>query len=71
MGPYATMLSRGLAAAEQSASGERPKRLVYVFKANPSCCERCRAMDGKVVSVAEASLISHRGCKCHVVREYR
>lgn len=44
---------------------------VYVFHANAACCPQCRMMDGRVVTVAVPSLISHPHCKCLITEEYR
>jgi len=65
MGPSELLLSNAM---NRIDSG---KKLVRVFRANPSCCLRCRQMDGRVVSVDSPALCTHPHCKCSVVKEYR
>ena len=65
------LLSRTLGNINDSEASRNGKKAVYVFHANPSCCPRCRAMDGRVVQVSNPALITHPACKCSITKEYR
>jgi len=69
MGVREMLLSRTL--DQMDSSNSNGKRKVYVFRASPGCCPRCQAMNGKVISSAQASLYSHPHCKCSAVIEYK
>jgi hypothetical protein len=47
------------------------KKLVRVFKANPSCCPQCRAMNGRTVTVDNPQLCTHPHCRCSITKEYK
>ena len=67
MTPSLLTLSNAVNAIDRSNG----KKLVRVFKSNPSCCPQCRAMNGRVVTVDNPSLCTHPHCRCQIAKEYK